>query len=49
MANMSITNIVIFQQDNAAIQKTAAVTTFLTENKTLEWPPQSPDLSIGIY
>ena len=38
---------VIFQQDNADIHKTAAVTTFLSENniETLEWPPQSPDLS----
>ena len=38
---------VIFQQDNAPIHKTAAVATFLAENNiaTLEWPPQSPDLS----
>jgi DDE superfamily endonuclease/Transposase len=38
---------VIFQQDNAAIHKTAAVLSFLAENniETLEWPPQSPDLS----
>ena len=38
---------VIFQQDNASIHKTQAVTTFLEENRieTLKWPPQSPDLS----
>jgi transposase len=38
---------VIFQQDNAAIHKTAAVTAFLQENniEILDWPPQSPDLS----
>jgi transposase len=37
----------IFQQDNASIHKTAAVMAFLAENEieTIEWPPQSPDLS----
>ena len=38
---------VVFQQDNASIHKTAAVRAFFEENgiETLEWPPQSPDLS----
>jgi hypothetical protein len=38
---------VIFQQDNAPIHKTDAVMAFLEENQieTIEWPPQSPDLS----
>ena len=37
----------VFQQDNAAIHKTAAVMSFMEENQveTFEWPPQSPDLS----
>ena len=37
----------VFQQDNARIHKTAAVLAFLEEKgiQTLEWPPQSPDLS----
>jgi transposase len=37
----------VFQQDNAAIHKTAAVLTFMAKNnvETFEWPPQSPDLS----
>lgn len=36
-----------FQQDNASIHKTAAVMAFMDENniRTMEWPPQSPDLS----
>jgi hypothetical protein len=35
---------IIFQQDNAAIHKTAGMKTFLAEKKieTFEWPLQSP-------
>jgi transposase len=38
---------IIFQQDNAPAHKKASVTAFLSEQnfETLEWPPQSPDLS----
>jgi hypothetical protein len=37
----------IFQQDNAPPHKTADVRAYLGDQdfKTLEWPPQSPDLS----
>jgi transposase len=37
----------IFQQDNAPAHKKATVTTFLQAQnfETLDWPPQSPDLS----
>jgi transposase len=38
---------IIFQQDNAPAHKKALVTTFLQAQnfETLDWPPQSPDLS----
>ena len=38
---------IIFQQDNAPAHKKASVTSFLSEQnfETLDWPPQSPDLS----
>jgi DDE superfamily endonuclease/Transposase len=38
---------IIFQQDNAPAHKKASVTTFLSQQnfETLQWPPQSPDLS----
>ena len=38
---------IIFQQDNAPAHKKASVTTFLASQsfETLQWPPQSPDLS----
>jgi transposase len=40
-------SLVTFQQDNASIHKTAAVMAFLEETQvnTIDWPPQSPDLS----
>jgi transposase len=38
---------IIFQHDNAPAHKKASVTTFLSQQnyETLQWPPQSPDLS----
>ena len=39
--------LIVIQQDNAAIFKTAEIMTFFQENaiETLEWCPNSPDLS----
>ena len=37
----------VFQHDNAPCHTARSIRTFLQENglKTLDWPPQSPDLS----